>query len=217
MALRLTDEQWEQIREQFPEENIPDDRPGRKPVPARQVLEATLWILNTGAQGHMLPQCYPNHKTVLRHFLYPSPWAWAFPPVVTVSLGHYTATGERLRAGPIPTVGNWCRDAHGRAFPLYLRRGFRLSPSGRLATKALALASASLTMGAGEVSKRLERWGLVVRQAWPTVLSSNVGGGRGCVGRAKPFFMPNRILCREPVSDEDRCSEKRECTTLDLA
>ena len=27
-----------------------------------------LWILNTGAQLHMLPQCYPNYKTVHRRF-----------------------------------------------------------------------------------------------------------------------------------------------------
>ena len=27
-----------------------------------------LWILNTGAQRHMLPQCYPNYKTVHRRF-----------------------------------------------------------------------------------------------------------------------------------------------------
>jgi transposase len=65
---RLSDVQWERIREHFPEENIPDGRPGRKPVPARQVLEAVLWILNTGAQWHMLPQCYPNYKTVHRRF-----------------------------------------------------------------------------------------------------------------------------------------------------
>jgi transposase len=32
------------------------------------VLEAVLWILNTGAQWHMLPQCYPNYKTVHRRF-----------------------------------------------------------------------------------------------------------------------------------------------------
>ena len=43
-------------------------RPGRKPVSTRQVLEAVLWILNTGAQWHMLPQCYPNYKTVHRRF-----------------------------------------------------------------------------------------------------------------------------------------------------
>lgn len=66
--LRLSDEQWERIREHFPEENHPEGRPGRKPVPARAVLEGVLWILNTGAQWHMLPQCYPNYKTVHRRF-----------------------------------------------------------------------------------------------------------------------------------------------------
>jgi hypothetical protein len=32
------------------------------------VLEAALWIFNTGAQWHMLPQSYPNYKTVHRRF-----------------------------------------------------------------------------------------------------------------------------------------------------
>src|SRR6201981_248546 len=66
--IRLLDSEWKRIREHFPEENIPDGRPGRKPVPTRLVLEAVLWILNTGAQWHMLPQCYPNYKTVHRRF-----------------------------------------------------------------------------------------------------------------------------------------------------
>jgi transposase len=66
--LRLRDDQGERIREHFPEEHIPEGRPGRKPVPARAVLEAVLWILNTGAQWHLLPQCYPNDKTVHRRF-----------------------------------------------------------------------------------------------------------------------------------------------------
>src|SRR5512144_2646816 len=43
-------------------------RPGRKPISTRRVLEAVLWILNTGAQWHMLPQSYPNYKTVHRRF-----------------------------------------------------------------------------------------------------------------------------------------------------
>ncbi len=54
--LRISDEQWELIRKHFPQERYPDDRPGRKPIPACKVLEAVLWILNTGAQWHMLPQ-----------------------------------------------------------------------------------------------------------------------------------------------------------------
>jgi len=66
--IRLSDLQWQRIRHHFPEENIPGGRPGRKPVSTRQVLEAVLWILNTGAQWHMLPQCYPNYKTVHRRF-----------------------------------------------------------------------------------------------------------------------------------------------------
>jgi len=65
---RLTDEQWERIREHFPEEHIPAERPGRKSIAVRRVLEAVLWILNTGAQWHMLPQSYPNYKTVHRRF-----------------------------------------------------------------------------------------------------------------------------------------------------
>src|ERR1700730_17720976 len=66
--IRLTDEPWERIRKHFPEEHIPDGRPGRKPIPTRRVLESVLWILNTGAQWHMLPQSYPNYKTVHRRF-----------------------------------------------------------------------------------------------------------------------------------------------------
>ena len=57
-------DQWERIRKHFPEEHVPGGRAGRKPIPTRHVLEAVLWILNTRAQWHMLPQSYPNYKTV---------------------------------------------------------------------------------------------------------------------------------------------------------
>jgi transposase len=53
--IRLSDLQWERIRHHFPKENIADVRPGRMPVSTRQVLEGTLWILNAGAQWHILP------------------------------------------------------------------------------------------------------------------------------------------------------------------
>ena len=66
--VKLTDEQWERIRGHFPEERRVPGQAGRKPIPTRRVLEAVLWILNTGAQWHMLPQCYPNYKTVHRRF-----------------------------------------------------------------------------------------------------------------------------------------------------
>lgn len=66
--VKISDAQWGRIRHHFPEENIPDERPGRKPVPARRVLDAVLCGLKTGAQWHMLPQSYPNCKTVHRRF-----------------------------------------------------------------------------------------------------------------------------------------------------
>ena len=68
MMLKLTDEQWDRIRNYFPEEHIASSRPGRRPIPAREILNAVLWILTTGAQWHMLPQSYPNYKTVTPAF-----------------------------------------------------------------------------------------------------------------------------------------------------
>jgi len=32
------------------------------------VLETVLWILNTGAEWHVLPQSYPNYKTCIVGF-----------------------------------------------------------------------------------------------------------------------------------------------------
>ena len=64
--LKLTDDQWNRIRHHFPAGNRPKRQGGRPPVPAPQVLDGVLWILKTRAQRHMLPQCYPNYKTVYR-------------------------------------------------------------------------------------------------------------------------------------------------------
>jgi transposase len=64
--LRLRDEHWTRIREHVPEAHIPESRSGRTPIPAREVLEAALWILNTGAQWHLVPPCSPNYHTVPR-------------------------------------------------------------------------------------------------------------------------------------------------------
>jgi hypothetical protein len=53
--LRLRDEQWERIREHFPEEQIPESSPGRKPGPARDVLEAALDSKHGRAMAHVAP------------------------------------------------------------------------------------------------------------------------------------------------------------------
>lgn len=63
--LRLSDENREWIREHFPEENLPDGRPGREPVPVRRVLEAVLWILNTGAQLAVSTHAANHHEVTL--------------------------------------------------------------------------------------------------------------------------------------------------------
>jgi transposase len=90
--IQLLDSEWERIREHFPEENIPDGRPGRKPIPTRLVLEAVLWILNTGAQWHMLPQCYPNYKTVHRRFQ-----TWCSQPDSTPGFDRHRQRASRAR------------------------------------------------------------------------------------------------------------------------
>ena len=59
--IHVTDEQWDRIREHFPEESIPEDRPGRKPVPARKVLDAVLWILNTGLAFRRCRDAFPGN------------------------------------------------------------------------------------------------------------------------------------------------------------
>ena len=50
---RLSDVSWERIPEHFPE-NVPDGRTGRKPVTARQVLDAVLW---TDAVAQLTQRC----------------------------------------------------------------------------------------------------------------------------------------------------------------
>ena len=49
---RLTDEQWEQIADLFP----PAAPVGRPPRDRRQVVDAILWILRTGAPWRDLPE-----------------------------------------------------------------------------------------------------------------------------------------------------------------
>jgi transposase len=65
---RISDAQWERIRDYLPKENIPERRRGSKPVPARQRRDAVLRILSSGTRRHMLAQCYSNCKTVHRRF-----------------------------------------------------------------------------------------------------------------------------------------------------
>jgi hypothetical protein len=57
--IRLTDEQWERIRNHFPEEHIADGRPGRKPIPTRRVVESRSLGARTARGGSPSPQLRP--------------------------------------------------------------------------------------------------------------------------------------------------------------
>lgn len=55
---RLSDVQWERIREHLPEENLPDDRPGRKPIPSqRKTAGACAAMSGAGSSNASLSGC----------------------------------------------------------------------------------------------------------------------------------------------------------------
>jgi transposase len=62
--MKLTNEQWE-----FVKQRIPKERGGGRPRhDARRILEGILWILRTGAQWRHLPKEYPTYQTCHRRF-----------------------------------------------------------------------------------------------------------------------------------------------------
>jgi len=65
--MKLTVKHWQVVAALFAE----DDRigkAGRRPVPARDVLNGVQWILKTGARWNDLPRDYPPYQTRHRRF-----------------------------------------------------------------------------------------------------------------------------------------------------
>ena len=62
----LTDQEWEAIRDFFPEERPP--RPGRPWVSHRMVVNGILWILVAGTPWRDLPEDFGKWKTVYNRF-----------------------------------------------------------------------------------------------------------------------------------------------------
>jgi transposase len=66
----ITDEQWELVRPSIPEPETlqPGPKGGRPYRDPRDVLNAVLWILRTGAPWADLPGRYPPYQTCHRRF-----------------------------------------------------------------------------------------------------------------------------------------------------
>lgn len=88
---RVSEEHGGLFRTHFPEERCPDDLLSGKPIPARKVLQAVLWILNTGVRWRIFPQSCPNHETVHDRFQ-----QWCYNEVIR---GALTVLANRLREG----------------------------------------------------------------------------------------------------------------------
>lgn len=66
--LELTDTQWELVQPLFTWSKKGDQRRGRPPRDARQLLNGMLWILRTGAPWYDLPERYGPYQTCHRRF-----------------------------------------------------------------------------------------------------------------------------------------------------
>ena len=66
--MELTNEQWKRIEPIILKTTPEKDPRGRKPNPARDVLNGILWILRTGAPWKDMPARYPPYQTCHRRF-----------------------------------------------------------------------------------------------------------------------------------------------------
>src|SRR5271165_7129864 len=64
--MRLSERQWELIRDLFPEPKQRRDGRGRPWASNRQCVEGILWVLRTGARWRDLPAEYPSGVTCWR-------------------------------------------------------------------------------------------------------------------------------------------------------
>lgn len=95
---RLTDEEWDLVKDL-----LPAPKPtGRPPKDRRLVLDAIMWILNTGAPGRDLPTEYGPHQTVWDAFD-----AWNAAGVLDAILQRLRTT--RVNAAAIDD-DLWCVD-----------------------------------------------------------------------------------------------------------
>jgi transposase len=62
----LTDEQWQLVQHLLPQKEVATV--GRPPQSMREVLDAILWKIRTGAPWDQIPPEYPSHQTCYRYY-----------------------------------------------------------------------------------------------------------------------------------------------------
>lgn len=68
----LSQKQWKQLQKLLPAPKKKPDGPGRPPLDLRQVVNAILYVMRSGCSWSMLPNDYPNYKSV---FHYHNTWS----------------------------------------------------------------------------------------------------------------------------------------------
>lgn len=64
----LTNQQWKRLKPLLPAPKKQPDGPGRTPLELRQVINAILYAMRSGCSWGLLPNDYPNHKSVYHYY-----------------------------------------------------------------------------------------------------------------------------------------------------
>lgn len=64
----LNQQQWKHLRKLLPSPKKKPDGPRRPSLDLRQVVNAILYLMRTGCSWSMLPNDYPNHKSVFHYY-----------------------------------------------------------------------------------------------------------------------------------------------------
>lgn len=101
----LTDEQWDQLKDLLPRER---GRPGRPSRSNREMVNAMLWVLRTGAPWRDLPSSYGPWQRAWTRF---SRWtrAGVWPSVLKVLAADVSGQGYLIDG----TIVRAHQDAHG--------------------------------------------------------------------------------------------------------
>ena len=85
-GIYLSDKEWQLLEPLVPKPKRRKDGKGRPRKNPREVLNAIIWILFSGAPWHMLPKEYPSYQTCHRYFQ-----TWVRKGVIQKMLGALSA------------------------------------------------------------------------------------------------------------------------------